>query len=110
MYLFRNKPSFYGEEFLAPRPTPKLEYHPLSAVRDCLFNIFTNTPKLEAVLSSATRGPEGKRTLERPRRRWKYNMKLDLLKVRCEHGWIDLTQERDRWGAIVNAAMNFWVP
>jgi len=37
-------------------------------------------------------------------------MKLDLLKVRCEHGWIDLTQERDRWGAIVNAAMNFWVP
>jgi hypothetical protein len=31
---------FYGEELLAPRPTPKLEGHPLSAVRDCLFNIF----------------------------------------------------------------------
>jgi hypothetical protein len=31
---------FYGEEFLAPRPTPKLEDHPLSAVSDCLFNIF----------------------------------------------------------------------
>jgi hypothetical protein len=25
---------------LAPRPTPKLEDHPLSAVHDCLFNIF----------------------------------------------------------------------
>jgi hypothetical protein len=25
---------FYGEELLAPRPTPKLEDHPLSAVRD----------------------------------------------------------------------------
>jgi hypothetical protein len=25
---------------LAPRPTPKLKDHPLSAVRDCLFNIF----------------------------------------------------------------------
>ena len=25
---------------LAPRPTPKLEDHPSSAVRDCLFNIF----------------------------------------------------------------------
>jgi len=25
---------------LAPRPTLKLEDHPLSAVRDCLFNIF----------------------------------------------------------------------
>jgi hypothetical protein len=31
---------FYGEELLAPRPIPKLEDHPLSAVRDCLFNIF----------------------------------------------------------------------
>ena len=30
---------FYGEELLAPRPPPKLEDHPLSAVRDCLFNI-----------------------------------------------------------------------
>ena len=28
---------------LAPRPTPKLEDHPLSPVRDCLFNIFTAT-------------------------------------------------------------------
>jgi hypothetical protein len=25
---------------LAPPPNPKLEEHPLSAVRDCLFNIF----------------------------------------------------------------------
>jgi hypothetical protein len=31
---------FYGEELLAPRPTLKLEDYPLSAVRDCLFNIF----------------------------------------------------------------------
>jgi hypothetical protein len=28
---------------LAPRPTPKLEDHPLSAVRDCLFNVFAAT-------------------------------------------------------------------
>ena len=34
---------FYGEEFLAPRPTPKLEDHLLPAVRDCLFNIFAAT-------------------------------------------------------------------
>ncbi|PNF42586.1 hypothetical protein B7P43_G03092, partial [Cryptotermes secundus] len=31
---------FYGDDLLAPHPTPKLEAHPLSAVRDCLFNIF----------------------------------------------------------------------
>ena len=35
-----NMAGFYSEELLAPRPTPKLEVHPLSAVRDCLFNIF----------------------------------------------------------------------
>jgi hypothetical protein len=40
---FHNKLIFYGEELLAPRPTPKLEDHPLSAVRDCLFNIFATT-------------------------------------------------------------------
>jgi hypothetical protein len=34
---------FYGEELLAPRPTPKLGDHPLSAVRDCLFKIFAAT-------------------------------------------------------------------
>ena len=34
---------FHGEALLAPRPTPKLEDHPLSAVRDCLINIFAAT-------------------------------------------------------------------
>jgi len=41
--MFRNKVSFYGEELLAPRPTPKLEDNPLSADRDCVFNIFEAT-------------------------------------------------------------------
>ena len=34
---------FYGGELSAPRPTPKLEDHPLSAARDCLFNLFAAT-------------------------------------------------------------------
>jgi hypothetical protein len=41
--MFRNMVIFYGEEPLAPRPTPKLEDHPLSAVHDCLFNVFAAT-------------------------------------------------------------------
>jgi hypothetical protein len=41
--IFRNKLIFYGEELLVPRPTPKLEDHPLSAVRDGLFNISAAT-------------------------------------------------------------------
>jgi len=34
---------FYRAGLLAPRPTPKLEDHPLSAVHDCLFNFFAAT-------------------------------------------------------------------
>ena len=35
--------AFYREGLLAPRPTPKLEDHPLSAVHDCLFNLLAAT-------------------------------------------------------------------
>ena len=42
---------FYGEELLPPRSTPKLEHHPLSAVRNCLFNIFI-APSISAGRSS----------------------------------------------------------
>jgi hypothetical protein len=41
--LFRNIKIVYGEESLAPRPTPELEDHPLSAVRDCSLNVFAAT-------------------------------------------------------------------
>ena len=60
-FISRDKASFYDEQLLAPRPSsqterpplvgcprlliqyiPKLKDHHLSAVRDCLFNIFPN--------------------------------------------------------------------
>jgi hypothetical protein len=43
LWTFRNVIRLYGEEVLAPRPTPTIEDHPLSAVRDCLFNISAAT-------------------------------------------------------------------
>ena len=43
LLLFCNKIHFDVENFLAPRPTPKLVYYPLSAVRNCFFNIFAAT-------------------------------------------------------------------
>jgi hypothetical protein len=43
LVVFHNKLTFYGEELLAPCPTPKLEDHPLLAVHDCLFNMFAAT-------------------------------------------------------------------
>jgi hypothetical protein len=42
-YLFRNMINFYGEVLLTFHPLPKLEDHRLSAVRNCLFNIFAAT-------------------------------------------------------------------
>jgi hypothetical protein len=48
--------------------------------------------------------PEGKRPLGRPKRRWEYNIKMNLQ----EAGYG--AQYRDRWRALVNAVMNFRVP
>jgi hypothetical protein len=54
--------------------------------------------------------PQGKRQLRRPRRRWEDNSKMFLQEVCCGGlYWIDLTQDRDRWLAFVNAEMNFGV-
>ena len=40
MQIIRNRIRFYVEEMSIPRPTPKMEDHTLSAVRDCLLDIF----------------------------------------------------------------------
>jgi len=55
--------------------------------------------------------PNGKRLLGRPRRRWEDNIKMDLQEVGCGvMGWIDLTQDRNRRRALVNAVMNLRFP
>ena len=55
--------------------------------------------------------PEGKRPLGRPRPRWEDNIKMDLQEVGSGGtDWIDLTQDRDRWQALVNVVMNLRVP
>ena len=47
---------------------------------------------------------KGKRSVERPRRRWKDNIKMDLQEVGREGmDWIELSQDRDRWRALVNS-------
>jgi hypothetical protein len=53
--------------------------------------------------------PEEKRQLGRPRRRWEDNIKKDLQEIGWGMDWIDLTQDRDRLRAVVNAAMNLRV-
>jgi len=55
--------------------------------------------------------PEVKRPLGIPRRWWEGDIKLDLQEVGCGGmDWIGLSQDRDRWLALVNAAMNLRVP
>jgi hypothetical protein len=54
--------------------------------------------------------PEGKRPLEKPRRRWLNNIKIDLREIGWDGmDWIDLAQDRDQWLALVNMAMNLRV-
>jgi hypothetical protein len=56
--------------------------------------------------------PEGKRPLERPRRRWKDNIKMDLKEVTCGWGiWTGSSWLRlGTWQALVTAVMNLRVP
>jgi hypothetical protein len=55
--------------------------------------------------------PEGKRLLGRPRRRWLYDIKMDLTDIGCDGmDWIELTQGRNQWRALVNTVMNLRVP
>jgi hypothetical protein len=54
--IFRNMIDFYGEGLSAPRQNTKLEDHPLSVVRDCLFNIFAATLHIWSHPPSATWG------------------------------------------------------
>ncbi|KAJ4430177.1 hypothetical protein ANN_22387 [Periplaneta americana] len=55
-------------------------------------------------------GPEGKRPLGRPRRRWEDNIKMGLREVGYDdRDWINLAQDRDQWRAYVRAAMNIRV-
>ena len=55
--------------------------------------------------------PERKKPLERPRRRWEDNIRMDLQKVGCGYmNWIGLAQDRDRWRTLVSEVMNLRVP
>jgi hypothetical protein len=55
--------------------------------------------------------PEGKRPLERTRRMFEDNIKMDLREIGFGGmDWIYLTQERDHWRALVKTVMNCRVP
>jgi hypothetical protein len=54
---------------------------------------------------------DGKKLLERPRRSWVDNIKLDLSEIGL--GGVDrihVSQYMDQWRPLVNTVMNLWVP
>jgi hypothetical protein len=54
---------------------------------------------------------EGKRPLERSRRRWVNNIQIYLKEIGSDGmDWIDLARDRDQWRALVNTVMNFRFP
>jgi hypothetical protein len=53
----------------------------------------------------------GKPPLGRPKRRWVDNIKMDVGEVEWgDVDWIGLAQDRNRWRALVNSALNLRVP
>jgi hypothetical protein len=55
--------------------------------------------------------PEGKRPLERSRRRWLNSIKMDPRETGWDGiDWNHLAQDRDQWTALVKTVMNLGVP
>jgi len=48
--------------------------------------------------------------LERPRRRWEDNIKIDQKVGWGGMDWTDMAKDKDSWRILVNAVMNLRVP
>jgi len=55
--------------------------------------------------------PERMSPLRRPRLRWEDNIEMDLEEVGSGRGdWMELSQDRDGWRALLGTVRNFPVP
>ena len=50
--------------------------------------------------------PAGKRPLGKPRCRWEDNIRMNPIEIGINmRNWVDSTEDRDYWRALVNAAL-----
>ena len=55
--------------------------------------------------------PVGKRSLEKPRRRYQENVNMDLTEMICEGVfWVYFARSKDIWWAVVHSVVNIRVP
>jgi hypothetical protein len=70
----------------------------------------TNGPEKNAYRIMVEK-PKGKRPLERPRRIWLDNIKMDVIEIGWSGmDWTDLAQDKDQWSTLVNMVMNLQIP
>ena len=66
---------------------------------------------MKSAFNIMTGKPIGKRPLRRPRCRWEDNVRMDLEEIGIiTRNWVESTQGRDYWRALVKVALNFRVP
>ena len=67
--------------------------------------------EVRSAFKMLTGTPSGKRPLGRPRRRWEDNIRMDLKEIGINtRNWVDLTQDRDYWRALVNVTLHLSIP
>ena len=60
-------------------------------------------------LKIATDKPIENKVIGKPRCRWEDNIRIELKSINVRN-LTDLSQNRDYWRALVNAALNLWIP
>jgi hypothetical protein len=96
---------------LAPRPTPKQENQNGQVKENEVGKAYSTNGERRLAYRILVGQPERRRPLGRPRRRWVDNIKMDLKEIEWDGiDWIDLAQDRDQWGALMNLVMNLRVP
>ena len=67
--------------------------------------------EVRSAFKTVTGTPKGNRRPVRPRRRQEENIRMDLKEIVINtRNWIDLTEDRDCWSALLNVASNLHDP